>query len=435
MTYAFDIIPAQTVIVDSCHSGSSTRSISESRQRGFDLPQDRAIDMSISDMEAASPNCGMTSDSSSHVLLAATSLYEPAIEKQGRGVFTRALLDVLRNHPRPDLLTYSEVIYSLPTLDQGCVSSESIFGALTVSARQEPQCEGNNAGRYLFKTIAPARGYRYRRQANQVTLEAGEIQGITEHTVFDLYETLSLDGPPLLRGLVAERPRPSQTVLRFPQTSAVGIPCTGWALPILPSKNLADIPMSLGSSQGTWQCLLDNDLGGFHEKHPGLVRCTLDGDEGGHHLSITKDVNDHIVFDLTSDIYRKAGVERLRHTIGPECDQRQAISAAADFFSHLGRTNYERPLQKLVQVEAHRLKYRDGEVVPVGKELLKGGRSMVPQYVYEAGHKGPHECYGLRITNRSSQRLYVWVFAFNMEDLSIGQSLCRWSRSMLIFSL
>jgi hypothetical protein len=124
----------QTVIVDSCHAASATRwtEDSEFRVRSFDLPTDRtltasrsggAIARSASQTMSSSPSSGwMTSDISSHVLLAATSLSQPAREQGESGVFTRALLKLLRENPGPNRLTYSEVIGRLPPLGEGCVA-------------------------------------------------------------------------------------------------------------------------------------------------------------------------------------------------------------------------------------------------------------------------------------------------------------------------
>jgi hypothetical protein len=99
----------QTVILDSCHAASATRWTEDSdfRVRGFDLPTDRtltasrsggAIARSASRTMSSSPSSGWTtSDISSHVLLAATSSSCPAREQGESGLFTRALLNLLRD--------------------------------------------------------------------------------------------------------------------------------------------------------------------------------------------------------------------------------------------------------------------------------------------------------------------------------------------------
>jgi hypothetical protein len=111
----------QTVIFDSCHSGSSTRDSTDlgGEIRSIDLPfeyrvrcedpySSRAIGVA-----KRFDNAGL----SSHVLLAAASSSYSACEHQGRGVFTKALLDLLRRVPLGSL-TYLEVMNQLPDLSK-----------------------------------------------------------------------------------------------------------------------------------------------------------------------------------------------------------------------------------------------------------------------------------------------------------------------------
>jgi hypothetical protein len=55
-----------------------------------------------------------TLGTASHVLLAACGASESAFEDDGRGAFTRALLDVMKLGCRK--LTYSEIIQKIPSL-------------------------------------------------------------------------------------------------------------------------------------------------------------------------------------------------------------------------------------------------------------------------------------------------------------------------------
>jgi hypothetical protein len=112
----------QTVILDTCHAGSATRD--PEGIRSFDLSKDYTLD--ISELEANAPKqdramaAGITGwgsgDSTSHVLLAATSAEHPAREEEGQGVFTRALLKFLRARQDTDMLTYKDIIRDLPPL-------------------------------------------------------------------------------------------------------------------------------------------------------------------------------------------------------------------------------------------------------------------------------------------------------------------------------
>jgi hypothetical protein len=114
----------QTVVLDSCHSGSATRGDldnvpdSQGQVRGLDLPSDYLLNEDLCtdgsrDMVDAKghENSGL----SSHVLLAATSSGEKAREKDNRGIFTRALLTLLRTESLAKL-TYLDIVQRLTNL-------------------------------------------------------------------------------------------------------------------------------------------------------------------------------------------------------------------------------------------------------------------------------------------------------------------------------
>jgi hypothetical protein len=62
----------------------------------------------------------------SHVLLAACAANEQAIEEGGRGVFTCALLNTIKDVGYQNL-TYAEIIRRLPPLDKRVCLSTSLF--------------------------------------------------------------------------------------------------------------------------------------------------------------------------------------------------------------------------------------------------------------------------------------------------------------------
>jgi hypothetical protein len=119
------------VILDICHAGSATRDPDPSL-RGFDLPKEYILNVSAearTDVQDRDIAPGSTSwkrpDSTSHILLAATSAAQRAREEDGQGVFTRELLKFLREQPDPGLLTYADVIGGLPRLGNAYVWSAS----------------------------------------------------------------------------------------------------------------------------------------------------------------------------------------------------------------------------------------------------------------------------------------------------------------------
>ena len=120
------MIAKQTVIFDCCYSGSGTRTnISDPTRlaRVVDIPTGlpSRLDQEIwhdtaTDRDICVTHGFLQRGVESHVLLAACGAQELAIEDQGRGVFTQALLFLLTS-VSPDNIRYCDVlkmIYELP---------------------------------------------------------------------------------------------------------------------------------------------------------------------------------------------------------------------------------------------------------------------------------------------------------------------------------
>jgi hypothetical protein len=104
------------VIFDSCHSGSGTRSESDSRVRGGpyegEIPPDLDDDIVRGTNFEKFRHHGLVR---SHVLLAACALQERAYETKSSGAFTRALLRAL-NGANTAELTYEGLIDRMDAL-------------------------------------------------------------------------------------------------------------------------------------------------------------------------------------------------------------------------------------------------------------------------------------------------------------------------------
>ena len=116
----------QTVILDCCHSGSGTRTDGDDPTfavRGIDLPETYTVAQDLlHDIEPDARASGVakgfeTTGLLSHVLLSACKHGQEAGERDGRGVFTSALLNLLREKG-VDKLTYKDVISSLPDMHE-----------------------------------------------------------------------------------------------------------------------------------------------------------------------------------------------------------------------------------------------------------------------------------------------------------------------------
>jgi hypothetical protein len=112
------------VILDSCHSGSGTRKERESGGiiRGInsieippDLDQDIWQHVEVPEGRATVPAGFAYSALNSHVLLAACGAKELAREEKGGGVFTSAMLHVLKSIGA-EKLTYKDMLERIPIL-------------------------------------------------------------------------------------------------------------------------------------------------------------------------------------------------------------------------------------------------------------------------------------------------------------------------------
>ncbi|KAK0205135.1 caspase domain-containing protein [Desarmillaria ectypa] len=190
-----------TVVLDCCHAAGINR--------GMQRPDARLRSRQILHPPQVSPNYDSTISSrrsrglsvtsgfsgspwDSHIVLAACSRHQSAFEEDGQGIFTRALLKVMRRTPSRGL-TYKSLIHRLvmPTF-------------------QTPHLEGKHLHRFLFdssRDFADTSRILCRREDGQshFTLYAGSLHGITKGSTFGIYVTdLVSDSHSLLTAVVDE---------------------------------------------------------------------------------------------------------------------------------------------------------------------------------------------------------------------------------------
>jgi hypothetical protein len=287
--------------------------------------------------------------------------------------------------------------------------------------RQEPQCKGRNADRYIFSSMsAPNRGYRCYLDMDRTILDAVEVQGITQGALFDLYVSCDGDAPPVLCAMRAEQPGRASTVLHRPShfPEYLQLPLEGWAWQTSTGENGAKVSIAFGSTGDVPDPVLEE----LERERPGYFS-SASTEEKDHQMLVTKNVNGDLVFDLTDEVCRAAGLQRLCATVAANSDHlHKVLVNAGDFFECLRRSSEGHLLREKVSVEAHLL--ADDEGSPIGNNLLTSDGMLTPEYVYEDGTIGPHHCYGFSIKNNYTQPLYFWIFVFNMNDLSIGSPSC-----------
>jgi hypothetical protein len=433
----------QTVILDTCHAASSTRWTEEFRVRGFDWEDDHVVTTSrhggediargvLSRAMSSSPSSGWTTpDMSTHVLLAATSSSGHAREKGKRGLFTKALLELLRKRPERDGLTYSEAIDFLQPLDEGYLTllillvtrRDNIFN------RQKPHCEGINTGHYLFQTYGPPTDdrFRFHREGPDLIVNAGEVQGIGRDTIFDLYDhTQSL----IVRGLKVKELYTRKTTLDTRDLNVLPVEGSARQQPsgVIINGSTAIID-STRNTQDSWPRTLLRRLGSPGNRRPKYNTFELQCDQQ-RMLSVARGswTGAATIFELFDTVSLKAGLQRLHAGDSVDFEDagriRDVLAAASHFFHHLRHSSGEvHPLREHIKVTSHLLvEDRHDRSAPDGPDLFTKDGVLTPEYTYKEGDQGEHRCYGFTIVNNYHRPLYFWIFIFEMNDLSISTS-------------
>ncbi|KAH8793127.1 caspase domain-containing protein [Flagelloscypha sp. PMI_526] len=394
-----------TVILDSCHSASSTRAndvdSDKVTSRGLELPQSYTIKPSIdatslptSRLEQISPLFESTG-AASHVLVAACSRDETAKEQNGRGRFTSALTSYLR-HPktRLDSITYDQVVREL-----------DIHG-------QTPHSEGFHSQRYLFNGMVKSAGSILhpivKDQHGEYVMGAGEAHGTMPGAEFDIlpeYDPSSLAiGNFLVKGT---------TLGAF---SAVvpagnGLPPAAWALH---KRGGYQLPIKFESSRVENEDMIIDQL---------KNACVLDSKErfvlgldgSSPELCVTSH-DGSISIQLTDQQCLNAGL-RCLPSLPLQFDKvYPVLNTAHHFFWHLRRTSSGED-RLPVALEAWQLRTARiaARRTPIGDNLCQDGVIRIP--INADGTSSGY--FGYKILNMSGVDLYVWMFSFNFLDLSI----------------
>jgi hypothetical protein len=314
---------------------------------------------------------------------------------------------------------------------------------LTISfPRQHPQCEGQNASRYLFNKLAPNRGrllYEVRQGKHGFVLQAGEAQGIARGACFDVYATSDMTGS-YLGQFSAVQLGACRTKLK--QDTLVGVipfprDLIAWALQTSLGEYVAAITVAV-PTDNMFLPIIIQVVKEMKAKRPGKRNIRLvDEWTPDWELSLNKVSSGEVLFDLNDPICRKSGLQHLPHKISLSSDPSDlyfVLASAADFFFLL-RHSKRGPLSKRVKIEAYRLEeycpeepgsvdLHDGAIVrPVGYDLnVAGVMSAIAYDKSDEPYIDP-EFYGFKIVSTWEYPLYVWIFAFEMNTLSISLSL------------
>ncbi|CAE6437131.1 unnamed protein product [Rhizoctonia solani] len=424
-----------TVIFDSCHSASGTRDDTEhpdlrarSEEVQFPIPHD--IDSDILAHSSLGSKIGrgiellFHSDQSSHVHIAACGSAQKAWEDSGTGLFTQILLDTIRKS-RIDNITYESLIKALPKLSQ-----------------QSPHCYGLNKSRILFgsrlnlqtRVFVPvvctrnAGGY-------SLSLEAGEASGITEGSVWDLYESTTEDSLPKAR-VVAGPPGVKATNLDLLNKQH-----TRWLNQLVKAasgyEEIRVYARCLHAGQGTelkvWTTSQDlksllattapnavgnttNEFGYVMHKERDNADVQLEV-----HPSTRQETcltpNSQVGFRLCDRVAETYGTAVLKHrkpAIREEIET--VLFAAAKWSWHLHRTNTS-PNQ-IHSVKMMKVATRVGTSREYLKEptIMAENSKGIIEFIPRA-----NDLYGIELTSCAKVPLYIRGFYFDATDFSIGE--------------
>ncbi|KAF9005554.1 caspase domain-containing protein [Cyathus striatus] len=362
------------VIFDCCYSGSGTRDDEDDIVvRGIEIvdeiPMD--LDQSIWDGQAATLN---GDDRASAI--AAGFMHK----KDGRGLFTAALLDTLTS-VGADKLTYGDLIQRLPHLP-----------------KQNPQCEGVHHDRIFFnaKVSGPSRltSYKIREKGGAYEMDAGAAHGITAGAQFAVYQdrASSIEGQAQALGTVsAQTPGPFTTILDPLPDKTFTLTGDGYALQALAKE--------IQHTERTRNILLV-------EKEKAELDITLEDGQ--------------VVFNILNPVVTRFGLTRIPYTIEPDNENLIfVIRGAAHFYWHLRKKDSKDIFNGLVDVEFRELVESETEVNDLFRSILKPtGPNLHKENVIDFVVKDS-AVYGIKIINKSDVDLFVSVFYFDNSSWEI----------------
>ncbi|KAK0440550.1 hypothetical protein EV421DRAFT_1737216 [Armillaria borealis] len=391
----------QTVILDCCHSGSGTRTDDDDPTfavRGIDLPEAYTVAQDLlhdiePDARASVVAKGFEKTACKHG--------QEAGERDGRGVFTSALLSLLREKG-VGKLTYKDVI-----------------------TRQDPQCEGVHQTRYLFNSkVASPQGELYPIRASsdtpgQYVLEAGDAHGITKNAEFAVFDDRSMASA--LGTVVVANTTAFTSSCKFVSVRGDEAPfrlaAPGYALQTRVGED-QDVRLFVGKNErllGIFNRIADEMQAG--ERGFRLVESRDDEPD----LVVTAD-GDIVHFEIMDKLCRQHGLTHM--PFGVDINDSDALhrilQSSADFYWYLRHSSKGSPLAGST-LECMKLK-ETGEYTDELLEVLMpdpGGHNLNVGGVIMVG-VDEEAIYGFKITNTMSVPLYVSMFYFDVSDLSIS---------------
>ncbi|KDQ62182.1 hypothetical protein JAAARDRAFT_451220 [Jaapia argillacea MUCL 33604] len=399
-----------TVVLDCCHSGHGTRLPNddhglvdgeEYRIRGIDpskvAPLWEGVDYAIlndnaeeagdggsgrihpSDLPASLRTAFTGSSAKSHILMAACSQKEEALDCRGGGLFTTYWLKALCDpdlHPR----SYAEMMKYIKAAFERLAARNPD----TKVKDQHPRCEGTSCDRLAFEETAVDKRLFTARVVDNgglCAIDAGELHGIRSDTVFELFDLKS--------GSQARRELGSATATEVFPIACIARPLN--SLEVSQTHIYALVsrwPYSLRFAVRNTQAnsTLAQGLYGSLER-----RIQMEADGGSYHKERVEDANEaDLVLEVGNrgvslqrrDQYMRGLATRMPLVESKYVDEYfpEILDDFARFNYYLGHHNPVEPFASQVQVELHLLEedsdcdfFGDSKLVEpmkLGKEIV-----------------------------------------------------------------
>ncbi|KAH7337330.1 caspase domain-containing protein [Rhizoctonia solani] len=345
-----------------------------------------------------------------HVLLTACGYQESAFESSNRpgeyGYFSKTLLETLRS-VGVNSLTYEGLIRRLSTLKTNMV--------------QNPGCKGKNVNRILFDgqvTGARTTFIAIEVKEDAFYLQAGLVHGITPGFKYAIHSG-DIFGPSDTIIGTFEVDQVDPFTARLKSGNALDLLSlyygrqVGYGSDQAMSIYVTEDFVKAAEPSKTWSHILrggkDSIL--IRPTSPGLARVILSAYG-----------KKETMFKLTNQASVKYGIETLPPPGGPSIPPSASqvvpiLSALSKWHWYLYHAPASRPLQDFLDVEFYKLHpaggYTDGVSIlePEGENLIVGGEVNIVA--------NPEDRYGIRLVNRSSADLYVYLLSFSPTSLAI----------------
>ncbi|KIM41910.1 hypothetical protein M413DRAFT_410348 [Hebeloma cylindrosporum] len=405
-----------TLVFDCCHSASGTRgeksngawlsvNVRSVRIEPSIHAEDLDSDIWYSGQRGTSISSNhLHGNLSSHMLIAACSSSESAIEINGRGSFSSSFLKLLRSVP-PDQLRYADILTRMDAIPH-----------------QNPQCEGLNQKRYLFNSRISMHArtcFNITFEQETFVIDGGLVAGVSQGAEFAIHASTDVLLEKPLGTLIVDKLGAFSADLKLP--------------PGAPSFILSQPSIALQTKTGQRKDLRlyvpsHDDLGACHDaliqlmdrEHEFDSIDLVDNPDDADFVLAMENAN--VAFFYRDERILRHGLNRLYKNVVPTPEElAPVLKSAAHFYWKLNRTNNNPEVNSGVQVELYRLlppKIRrfddlNGGLSPIGPNLHEGS---IMNVVVDTDLNIP---YGFKLTNNTSYDLYPYLFYFDLSDFSI----------------